>query len=112
MDRTTATVVRRATKKKGNLPLDSMPVSTVTTAVTDSHHQRVNPKPIDLPIPAALASASVVVVVGTTERSQHQRTGRWTMDEKTLFLYGLRKFGKGKWKKISAYLPNRYVHDL
>lgn len=35
--------------------------------------------------------------------------GRWTADEKLLFLYGLKKFGKGKWKKISPLLPRRYV---
>jgi hypothetical protein len=35
------------------------------------------------------------------------KTGRWSLDEKLLFLYGLKKFGKGKWKKISAYLPDR-----
>jgi hypothetical protein len=26
-----------------------------------------------------------------------KRTGRWTLDEKILFLYGLRKFGKGRY---------------
>ena len=35
------------------------------------------------------------------------RTGRWTMDEKILFLYALRKFGKGRWKKMKTYLPQR-----
>ena len=39
--------------------------------------------------------------------SSQWRTGRWTLDEKLLFLYGLRKFGKGKWKKISVYVPQR-----
>ena len=38
-----------------------------------------------------------------------QRTGRWTPDEKILFLYGLKRFGKGRWKKMSVYLPHRYV---
>lgn len=41
--------------------------------------------------------------VGTTQ----WKTGRWSLDEKILFLYGLRKFGKGRWKKISQYVPNR-----
>jgi hypothetical protein len=36
-----------------------------------------------------------------------ERVGRWTLDEKILFLYGLQKFGKGQWKKISAYVPGR-----
>jgi hypothetical protein len=35
------------------------------------------------------------------------RTGRWTLDEKLLFLYGLRQFGKGRWKKMKVYLPDR-----
>jgi hypothetical protein len=36
-----------------------------------------------------------------------QRAGRWTPDEKILFLYGLKRFGKGRWKKMSVYLPHR-----
>lgn len=39
--------------------------------------------------------------------SGRHRVGRWTIDEKILFLYGLQKFGKGRWKKISLYLPDR-----
>mmetsp|Transcript_86992 Transcript_86992/g.130439 ORF Transcript_86992/g.130439 Transcript_86992/m.130439 type:complete len:227 (+) Transcript_86992:86-766(+) len=41
-----------------------------------------------------------------------QRTGRWTPDEKILFLYGLRRFGKGRWKKMSIYLPNRSLVQI
>ena len=37
------------------------------------------------------------------------RCGRWSLDEKLMFLYGLSLFGKGRWKKIRAYVPNRYV---
>lgn len=37
------------------------------------------------------------------------RTGRWTIEEKLLFLYGLHKFGKGRWKKIGTLLPTRCV---
>jgi hypothetical protein len=40
-------------------------------------------------------------------RNGKLRVGRWTSDEKVLFLYGLRKFGKGRWKKISLYVPGR-----
>ena len=40
-------------------------------------------------------------------RNGRLRVGRWTSDEKVLFLYGLRKFGKGRWKKISLYVPGR-----
>ena len=35
------------------------------------------------------------------------RCGRWSLDEKLMFLYGLSLFGKGRWKKIRAYVPNR-----
>lgn len=41
-----------------------------------------------------------------------QRTGRWTPDEKLLFLYGLKRFGKGRWKKMSVYLPNRSLVQI
>lgn len=40
------------------------------------------------------------------------RTGRWSLDEKVLFLYGLQKYGKGRWKKIRTYIPSRYVPAL
>lgn len=35
------------------------------------------------------------------------RAGRWSLDEKIMFLYGLSKYGKGRWKKISVYVPDR-----
>ena len=40
------------------------------------------------------------------------RTGRWTPDEKILFLYGLKMFGKGRWKKMSVYLPQRSLVQI
>jgi hypothetical protein len=45
----------------------------------------------------------------STSGGGNNKTGRWSLDEKILFLYGLRKFGKGRWKKIGAYIPHRYV---
>ena len=44
---------------------------------------------------------------GASPTGPTQRTGRWTPDEKILFLYGLKRFGKGRWKKMSIYLPHR-----
>jgi Myb-like DNA-binding domain len=44
---------------------------------------------------------------GDITNAKRNRVGRWTLDEKLLFLFGLQKFGKGRWKKISLYLPNR-----
>jgi hypothetical protein len=41
------------------------------------------------------------------ESSSAFRSGRWALDEKIIFLYALRKFGKGRWKKMKVYLPNR-----
>ena len=40
----------------------------------------------------------------TTSRT---KTGRWSLDEKLMFLYGLSLFGKGRWKKIHSYVPER-----
>mmetsp|Transcript_19160 Transcript_19160/g.36275 ORF Transcript_19160/g.36275 Transcript_19160/m.36275 type:complete len:213 (-) Transcript_19160:67-705(-) len=48
----------------------------------------------------------------STQASGSMRTGRWTLDEKLLFLYGLRMYGKGRWKKISVYLPNRSLVQI
>jgi Myb-like DNA-binding domain len=52
---------------------------------------------------------SLVDDVSSPQPQSDQRFGRWTADEKILFLYGLNKFGKGRWKKISLYVPGRYV---
>ena len=35
------------------------------------------------------------------------REGRWTEGEKLLFLIGLRKYGRGKWKEIGTILTTR-----
>jgi hypothetical protein len=35
------------------------------------------------------------------------RAGRWSPEEKLLFLHGLRQFGRGRWKKIQTFLPSR-----
>jgi hypothetical protein len=43
----------------------------------------------------------------TTTTISALRSGRWGNDEKVLFLYGLKRFGKGRWKKMSMYLPHR-----
>mmetsp|Transcript_25223 Transcript_25223/g.38828 ORF Transcript_25223/g.38828 Transcript_25223/m.38828 type:complete len:294 (-) Transcript_25223:300-1181(-) len=40
------------------------------------------------------------------------KTGRWSIEEKLLFLYGLSKFGKGKWKKIGTLLPTRSLVQI
>jgi len=37
----------------------------------------------------------------------YQRSGRWTPDEKLLFLHGLKLFEEGDGKKIQKFLPTR-----
>jgi len=64
------------------------------------------------PADAALQALVLVPLSKGSDRNPSHRTGRWTLDEKVLFLYGLEKFGKGRWKKMSVYLPNRYVSKL
>jgi hypothetical protein len=54
-------------------------------------------------------AATTVNARKCSDRNPSHRSGRWSLDEKVLFLYGLQKFGKGRWKKMSVYLPNRYV---
>lgn len=65
------------------------------------HRQR--PPPVNSP--ATLANLPTVPSKSTHE--SYHRLGRWSADEKILFLYGLRFFGKGRWKKISVFLPHR-----
>jgi Myb-like DNA-binding domain len=38
---------------------------------------------------------------------QGKRAGRWSPEEKLLFLHGLKQFGRGRWKKIQTFLPTR-----
>ena len=38
-----------------------------------------------------------------------KNVGRWHEWERLAFLRGLRRFGRGKWKKISKLIPTRYV---
>jgi hypothetical protein len=65
--------------------------------------------------PLEVAAAAAAAAVGNDATSPAAvdasgfRVGRWTLDEKILFLFGLQKFGKGRWKKISTYVPQRYV---
>ena len=37
------------------------------------------------------------------------RQGRWSNEERLLFLKGLRRFGAGQWKEIGLYVTTRYV---
>lgn len=40
------------------------------------------------------------------------KTGRWDLQEKLMFLYGLSRFGKGRWKKIQLYVPGRSLVQI
>jgi hypothetical protein len=55
----------------------------------------------------ASGSSSKLLLTPASATGPVQRSGRWTPDEKILFLYGLKRFGKGRWKKMSIYLPHR-----
>mmetsp|Transcript_40666 Transcript_40666/g.85435 ORF Transcript_40666/g.85435 Transcript_40666/m.85435 type:complete len:155 (-) Transcript_40666:144-608(-) len=35
------------------------------------------------------------------------KSGRWTDSERRIFLEGLKKFGRGKWKEIATLIPSR-----
>ena len=41
------------------------------------------------------------------KNQQGKRAGRWSPEEKLLFLHGLKQFGRGRWKKIQTFLPTR-----
>ena len=66
-----------------------------------------------MPTTDVAVSADAMDNVATKETSTPEaevassRCGRWSLDEKLMFLYGLSLFGKGRWKKIHAYVPDR-----
>lgn len=54
---------------------------------------------------AKLEIADAMEVITTPLNGK--RAGRWSPEEKLLFLHGLKMFGRGKWKKIQTFLPTR-----
>jgi hypothetical protein len=52
------------------------------------------------------AGEKLVPATSTTD-SPTLKIGRWSTAEKLLFLHGLKLFGRGRWKKISTFLPLR-----
>mmetsp|Transcript_9086 Transcript_9086/g.16473 ORF Transcript_9086/g.16473 Transcript_9086/m.16473 type:complete len:330 (+) Transcript_9086:118-1107(+) len=40
------------------------------------------------------------------------RSGRWSVNEQLVFLYGLRKYGKGQWKQIGKEIPTRSLIQI
>ena len=48
-----------------------------------------------------------IAMTKTRRRRVKFNTGKWTDAEKKLFLVGLRKFGKGRWKEIATTLTTR-----
>ncbi|KAG7346469.1 Myb-like DNA-binding protein [Nitzschia inconspicua] len=57
-------------------------------------------------------SSSAAALLASHQSAAALRTGRWTQDEKLLFLLGLKRFGKGRWKKMSVYLPHRSLVQI
>jgi SHAQKYF class myb-like DNA-binding protein len=49
---------------------------------------------------------------GLDHRVRNERSGRWTPDEKLLFLHGLKIYGRGRWKKIRHFLPTRSLVQI
>eukprot|EP00529_Nitzschia_sp_RCC80_P019438 CAMPEP_0113486032 /NCGR_PEP_ID=MMETSP0014_2-20120614/24788_1 /TAXON_ID=2857 /ORGANISM="Nitzschia sp." /LENGTH=431 /DNA_ID=CAMNT_0000379693 /DNA_START=69 /DNA_END=1361 /DNA_ORIENTATION=- /assembly_acc=CAM_ASM_000159 len=68
-------------------------------------------------IPASGAQAvSAKKGVGKVGSKSHEgtqyKTGRWTVEEKIIFLHLLRRFGRGKWKNYQPYLPFRSIVQI
>ena len=96
------------------LHLEEHPSSSAKSPASDdhgevdksAHREQADTTNSDSSLPAS--NSSVAGITSNVKEGNH-RTGRWTPDEKILFLYGLKRFGKGRWKKMSIYLPHRYV---
>ena len=35
------------------------------------------------------------------------KDGRWSLNQEILFHYALKKYGKGRWREIEQFVPNR-----
>lgn len=49
------------------------------------------------------------VSLSPSSPSSSFNTGPWSEEEKRLFDVGVRKYGRGQWKKIAALIGTRYV---
>lgn len=101
LDTETYNAIENRLKKKAKLllvekqapPLSSIP----TNCFWEAQEAEPSPKPLEAPKNVTVQNSPQDV----------PRSGRWSLDEKIMFLYGLSKFGKGRWKKISVYVPDR-----
>lgn len=78
---------------------DLMAVPTKTTTTTDASLYSLSEGPHEVAPPQRSPRGPKLP----------QKVGRWSLDEKILFLYGLKMYGKGRWKRMSKFLPDRYV---
>ena len=74
--------------------------------------------------PTAMTPSSAAAATAANNRAQaagsytimtsraSSRSGRWTPDEKLLFLHGLKLYGRGRWKKIRQFLPTRSLIQI
>jgi hypothetical protein len=93
--------VKETVEQKAHMEkIATLSVNTEAPVVVDAADDSSPSKPLVMPHQPTPATT-------TTPEGPTQRAGRWTPDEKILFLYGLKRFGKGRWKKMSIYLPHR-----
>jgi hypothetical protein len=105
----------RATSRLEALGMESeqsrqpVPYSSIDVAYWSMHEGHIAKPATDamIPISSHASGFTRAKAVSAKFNDQGQRTGRWSLDEKLLFLYGLRHYGKGRWKKMKAYLPLR-----
>lgn len=56
-------------------------------------------------VPEGTTTTTTTSIIDYLNRPQ--KAGRWSLDERLLFLFALSRFGKGRWKKMSVYLKDR-----
>lgn len=62
---------------------------------------------VEKPVGKSAGVAAIKRVPPSIPQSPTLKHGRWSPEEKLLFLHGLKLFGRGRWKKIRAFLPLR-----
>jgi len=96
--------------KASNPPCPNVIANNGEKSNTASSASLPPPTPI---VPAYSSTTTGTTITGnTSDRSRSSRSGRWTPDEKLLFLHGLKVYGRGRWKKIRQFLPTRTLIQI
>jgi hypothetical protein len=96
-----------ATNSSEVVVIDEIAVTAAVATTDNTEGMKCAENNSQYPLTSEASTSLGIENNGAVQQQPLARTGRWSLDEKILFLYGLQQFGKGHWKKISMYVPDR-----